>query len=469
MTKKIRNIIFIILAVLFLIIAPAIVIYSLGWRFDWETKKIIQPGMFYFKVWPKNSQIYINGEAKKKTDIFFGSVLIENLLPGNYQTKIEKEGYYSWEKNLPIAKREVTEAKNVTLIPKDPKLSLISGNTEEFFFSPNRKFIITKENPPAGEETEWSLKTIEAEQNVKSHLISQQDLRIGALNLLGKLEPMELIDLTFSNNSSRAILTIGVKERIYYFIINIAAKETTPLDFLKIDTEKIFFSPQNNNEVLILADSEIKKADINTEEISKPLIKDVVSLYISGQDMFYINKEGLLFKTQDLDQKPEKMNITPFDVKQESKYELEVLNNNIFLKDADSLYMFSWDNLSFEKLLDSASKVKISGDSKKIAYFNDHEIWVMFLEKNYEQPQKEAKDKVFINRFSEDINDLFWYTDHYLIFSLQDKIKVAEIDDRDKINIVDLAEYKNPDIFFANKKLYILSENNLYASEELTP
>jgi hypothetical protein len=44
-----------------------------------------------------------------------------------------------------------------------------------------------------------------------------------------------------------------------------------------------------------------------------------------------------------------------------------------------------------------------------------------------------------------------------------------EIDERDKINIYDLAEFKEPKIFFNDKKLYLLSEENLYASEPLTP
>ena len=104
-----------------------------------------------------------------------------------------------------------------------------------------------------------------------------------------------------------------------------------------------------------------------------------------------------------------------------------------------------------------------------MVYFNDYEIWVLFLEKKYDQSQKEAGEKLFITRFSEKIDDLFWYTGHYLIFNVGDKIKVAEIDDRDKINIVDLAEFKEPKIFWSNKKLYVLSEENLYVSEELTP
>jgi hypothetical protein len=91
------------------------------------------------------------------------------------------------------------------------------------------------------------------------------------------------------------------------------------------------------------------------------------------------------------------------------------------------------------------------------------------LEKQYDQPEKEANEQLFLTRFSEKIDSLFWYTNYYLIFNLGDKIKIIEIDERDKINIYDLAEFKDPEIFWANKKLYILSEQNLYASDELIP
>ena len=63
MTHRTRNVLFITLFILFLITAPIVVFYSLGWRFDWETKRIVQTGVFYFRVWPKNAQLYIDGEV----------------------------------------------------------------------------------------------------------------------------------------------------------------------------------------------------------------------------------------------------------------------------------------------------------------------------------------------------------------------------------------------------------------------
>lgn len=461
MTKKTRTTIFILLIIAFLIVAPLTVVYSLGWRFDWETRKITQPGMFYFKVWPRSCEIYIDGEIEKKTDIFFGSVLIENMAPKDYNIEIKKEGYHSWTKNLSIAKREVTETKSIVLIPLNPSIGLISKNIEDFFFSPDEKKVIFKEN-----QEEWSLKLFDPEKNIKSHLISQEDLRLGVLDPKEKKGEIELIDLEFSQDSKKVLLTLGAKENVFYFILELDSNNLTPLEIT--DAEKIILHPRDNQKILIFSQEELKEFNFETKQ-SSLILKGIIEATLNQNEIYFLDKEGFLFKSSLKGENKERLNIIPFEIKKEVKYEIKILNDNLFLKENNSLFSLNQEKNSFEKLSDSLENVELSFDGRKIAYFNDHEIWVKFLKKKYEQPQKEAGEKIFINRFSEEIDRLFWYTDQYLIFNINNKIKIAEIDDRDKINIVDLAEYDNPKIFFSNKKLYILSKNIFYASENLTP
>ena len=102
MTKKSRTILFLICLILFLIIAPLAIFYSQGYRFDFETKKITQTGGLFLKVIPKQVEVFVDGKLTKKTDFFFGSALIENLLPKKYRVSVKKEGYLPWEKNLEI-------------------------------------------------------------------------------------------------------------------------------------------------------------------------------------------------------------------------------------------------------------------------------------------------------------------------------------------------------------------------------
>ena len=93
----------------------------------------------------------------------------------------------------------------------------------------------------------------------------------------------------------------------------------------------------------------------------------------------------------------------------------------------------------------------------------------MFLKEKLDSPQKKAGEKLFLIRLSEKIGDCFWLNSNYLVFNAGNKIKIAEIDDRDRINIVDITEFENPEIFFNknDKKLYLLSGENLYRSEAL--
>ena len=103
-----------------------------------------------------------------------------------------------------------------------------------------------------------------------------------------------------------------------------------------------------------------------------------------------------------------------------------------------------------------------SSDGQKVIEADDHEIWISF-------PKEEKK--IFLTRFSEIIGKIFWLNDYYLIFNVGDKLKVAEIDDRDRLNVVDIAEFKNPEMFwdFSSGKLYVLSEKVLSVSKNLLP
>jgi len=463
MTRRTRNILFLILVVLFLIVAPITVFYSLGWRFDWETKRIIQTGMFYVKAWPKNVQVYLDGELKEKTDVFFGSATIDNLIPQKYSLEIRKDSYHSWAKTLEIKKREVTEMKNIILIPQNPNFSVLTDQVKEFFFSPDREKIILKQE----DEEQWSLKLFELRNNLKSHLINEEDISI---------KGVEIINLSFSPDSERILLELGLKENIQYYIIEIDQNILSHLDFLD-PFEEIYFHPKNNN-LLVLTSSidkttkreirTINEVDLANEEILAPLLNNVLTFSVTDDNLYYIDIEGFVYKNDFSDRK-EKINIIPLELKPETDYELIVFDSYVFIRQNNVLYSFDEDSKSFEKFFEQIKDQKVSPDSKKMVYFNNYEISVLFLEEQYDHPQKGKGEQLFITRFSEEINNVFWYSNHYLVFNIKDKIKVAEIDDRDRINIVDLAEFKEPEIFFADKKLYILSEENLYVSDELTP
>jgi hypothetical protein len=125
MTKKTRLALFLISLFLFFLLGTISIVYSQGYRFDFQTKRIVQTGGIYLKVRPGPANVFIDGKLKGKTDFFFSTIFIKNLLPGKHKIRVEKENAFPWEKNLEVKEKEVTETKNIVLIPRDLNLNVL--------------------------------------------------------------------------------------------------------------------------------------------------------------------------------------------------------------------------------------------------------------------------------------------------------------------------------------------------------
>jgi len=139
MTFRTRRIILTGTILFFIVVAPTALLYSYGYSFDWQNKKVVLTGGFYFESLPKKADVYLNDKLKKETPVF-----IKRLLPKEYQIKITKDGYHSWQKNLRIESKLVTAAKNILLIPLDPEIKIIDESLSIDFSL--EEFIQTKES-----------------------------------------------------------------------------------------------------------------------------------------------------------------------------------------------------------------------------------------------------------------------------------------------------------------------------------
>ena len=483
MSKKTRTILFLICLFLFLSITPLVILYSQGYRFDLNPPdggiKITQTGGIFIKTEPKQAEIYIDNELIKRTDFFFGSALVENLLPKRYKIEIKKENYLTWEKNLEIREKEVTEIKNIILFPKNMILdSLIfnqEGNTiiNNFWFSPDKKKMVLlekdnsfsppslpKENPELEEnnseseknEKAWALKLYDLERNIKSHLISEADIyKQGA----------DLINLEFSDDSKDIYLDVEIVKEL-----------SQPGTFSS--------SPENQKKTFILKLDKLP-LQLSEKEII-PLPENIITLKKYNQDTYYLDNSGYFLKNE------LKMNEIPLPIEPEINYSFEIFSDYIFLITAKSsgpslqsiirspasrqrnLYLFSTESKSFELFFERINGLEISPEKRKMAFFSDSEVWVLFLK---DEGIKKAGDKLFISRLSERIDNVVWLNSDYLIFNSGNNLKIAELDDRDRIQVWDINTSPNFDtemkIYFNqdNKKLYILNKGSLFISQKI--
>lgn len=96
----------------FFVICPSIILYTAGYRYDFETNQIKQTGVLSVDVEPQDVHVMLNNIPIEKEI----PIRLSNRAPGTYALKIERPGYKTWERDIVIESNNTTYIKGVTLI-----------------------------------------------------------------------------------------------------------------------------------------------------------------------------------------------------------------------------------------------------------------------------------------------------------------------------------------------------------------
>jgi len=468
MSAKTRFTLFIICFLIFIIGAPSVILYSRGYRFDIENRELTKTGGFFIEVEPTRTDIYLDGKREKRTDLFFGSSFIKNLLPKKYNIELAKEGYYTWQKNLEVTEQTVTEINNVTLIPKEPTKEKLNKEINKLWFLPNKTEILLKES----KEDKWELKLYDLNQDLKSHLIAEDDFATS--NPEVATSSVEILELKFGPNSQNILFKLGIREQVKYFVLTIDPFPPKQKEITKLKNKqpgKIIFNPTNTNELLFKEDNHIYKYNIENENITYyyPGLSEEKEEIVTfapthnSNNLTYLTSSGFIYNSYP----GEKINEKAFEIKKETEYILKDSTNFAFLleKDNGKLYAINKEEKEVELLDKYVNSFHFSPHRDKLAYNSDHEIKIFYLRDQASQPFNKKGDKVFISRFASKIDQLNWLNNFYLVFKADNSVKITETDTRDKINIINLLDFeKEFDLnwSFSNKDILIYIEKELF-------
>ncbi len=123
---KTRKRTFLFLVLVFLVSLPFLYLYATGYRFDFQKPtNLISTGGIYVAAERAGAEIFIDGELVRETRTFRKAFYAQNLDAGTHRISVQKEGYHTWVKELPVTKRLVTEAQAFNL-PLVPQVRIIS-------------------------------------------------------------------------------------------------------------------------------------------------------------------------------------------------------------------------------------------------------------------------------------------------------------------------------------------------------
>lgn len=126
----------------FVIIAPLVILYAIGYRPQISSPIPRPVGVILADAAPRRATITVNETS-------YGTLprSVSNIEPGIVTVQIQKEGYISWQKQLDIKPTQATDIRSVQLLPLIPDTEVIAPDATTFAIAPNNSLTaITQAN-----------------------------------------------------------------------------------------------------------------------------------------------------------------------------------------------------------------------------------------------------------------------------------------------------------------------------------
>lgn len=138
MKLRTRVILIVIGVIIFAIAAPVVIFFASGIRYNPEKNTFEKTGALLLRTEPRGAAILLDSEPNRDTPR-----TVRFLLPGDYQLRLEKANYRSWEKRVTIHQGLVTnpaplELDKIFLLLSKPERTLLPTTTTEFTNLPRK-------------------------------------------------------------------------------------------------------------------------------------------------------------------------------------------------------------------------------------------------------------------------------------------------------------------------------------------
>ena len=441
-----RRITYITFIIIFLILAPLIVLYTQGYRFNLKRGKIQKTGILIVSSAPRAAAIYLNGKLVEKKDT---PARIERLLPGDYEIKLTKEGYHDWNKKLPIYDNGTTFAEKIILWKNNLPIPLAAQNIVDWQLSPDGEKIIFINN-----RKEINLLNLENDK----------------IRQIKKLDDDEIKIIAWSNSSRKIIIEAKNNQpplrKFYVFEVEKSDGEPMVLNasILPAIEQNLKWDLQSDNTIYSLNSRGLWQMDLFKKKYK--LLLNATStqdfLIVGDRAYFYQNKSiyrQALGDYLSAENASAALNInfgkvaSPVLIAENIRCD----DCSFINKSADKLFLFgpSSQNLF---IVDPQNKnpifktwaKDISWLNKDMAlFYNDWEIWLYDLNK---------KEPELITRLGQPIMGARWHAlGKHIFFSTNENINVIELDNRElrsAVTLTAIKDIKNLEINRDGRDLY---------------
>lgn len=428
MSLTTRRILYIFFIIAFLIIAPMTLFYAAGYKFSLKGVKLQKTGAFILDSEPRGAKIFINDKPQQtflkkymsdESGFSVTPAKIKGLLPGEYNLKLELDGYWPWQKKLTIYPGASTYAEDIYLFKKDLPILLAQGGISGATASPDKNKIAVSTNG----------------QILILNLADEKQTKLAASSGGGAA-------FSWAPSGKKILFDTTVVN-----LENIKESETPGInfaDFIKTKNkiggikwdiasdDKLYYQDKNNINSFTLS-TKTNQIILEGQQFEDYLIKNNYLYFISrpqggvftlggsaNLNIFDIGSRQLI-RTVDLPSSTDFYFINP-------NHKLL----NLYDETHQILYLIDPFSSFYSPLRETINNIKYAYwvNDDKLLYANDFEVWLFDLS---------ANKKTLLTRISQIITGVVWHpSNNYIIYCVENAVNAIELDERDKYNITEI-------------------------------
>jgi len=473
------------------VVAPVMVLFSLGYRFDRDKGVVVYSGTIVLKTTPGSVNINLNDKPAPESTIDFinRAYNVGGLRPGHYKIEVNAAESSSWKKEVRVQSGIATEFWNVVLVPNKLDQRVIEdGKILGYAFSPDKKKLAYFTERDG--ELAIFVNTGGNEVLVHSETYNQ------------KLIP-SAGELKWSPDNRYLIFSIKKNNKEYIFLTGeeYNYSEITPLSFFwqqfldlknaknimtgfvdkegvkskyEWDRNNIYFTYDKKLYRQNLASlisrwveyQENKNIDFRVDELQPFKLTDNASNFtLCGDLVCAVNTPNLKVEFFNKDGGVESEVLMSSDYDPIDKYKVYAYGDDrLALVDGDE-NLFLWDeenlNKGFQFIFSGVKEAYFSDDGKKLLFSTSQEVYVYFLREWEVQPKHIKGDLDLVYKQAGNIKNVQWYKDYQHIFVInENEIILVELDGRGGRNIFSFFEAP-----FINSAIYDTREEKFWLLE----
>jgi hypothetical protein len=264
----------------------ALIFVLLGYRFDSESGQIEQGALLQFDSVPSSATVVVDGKTlSSKTPTK------STILPGSHTIVIKKDGYNSWTKTLDAVPGTLTWLNYAILVPTNISVEKVLDLKTSYasMGSADGKTMVIQQNASVPTFDVMDLKSDTAKQStvtIPTDLYSSaKDAGVThkfTINQLDETGRYVVVEHNYADKKEWLVMDTKDVTRTK----NVSALMDLPIS-------SVALSGTNGSVLFVLTGADIRKLDLSSETISRPLVSNVTSfgLYSTGAITYIGNSQ----------------------------------------------------------------------------------------------------------------------------------------------------------------------------------